>query len=172
MYSRALTEAMEMLSLDRRTIFVGQAVAYDGQAAFRTFAKVPMGKRLEMPVVEDFQMGFCTGLSLVGLIPVCFYPRMDFLIIAANQLLNHLDKIPLMGAFRPKVIIRVAVGRSTPLDPGPQHVQDYAHALDAMLHTVRVVTLEDAHAVKRRYREALESKHSTILVERMSLYDL
>ena len=64
-----------------------------------------MGKRIEMPICEDFTVGFCTGLALEGYIPVCFIPRWDFLILAANQIINHLDKIPLLGGFKPKVII-------------------------------------------------------------------
>lgn len=161
---------MGMLAEDPRTLFVGQAVAYAGQAAFPSFADVPPSKRIEMPVVEDFQMGFCTGLALQGYVPVCFYPRMDFLIIAANQLVNHLDKIPLLGGFRPKVIIRTAIGRKRPLDPGPQHTGDYTHALRDMLKTVRVIELCTAKYVYDSYCEALACDGSVILVEKMEKY--
>jgi pyruvate/2-oxoglutarate/acetoin dehydrogenase E1 component len=161
---------MRMLAKDPRTLFVGQAVAYAGQAAFPSFDGVPMRKRIEMPVVEDFQMGFCTGLAMQGFIPVCFYPRFDFLLIAVNQLVNHLDKIPLMGGFKPKVIIRTAVGRKKPLDPGPQHTGDYTHAFREMLKTVRVVELRTAHYVYDSYVEALACPESVILVEHMEKY--
>lgn len=161
---------MAMLAEDERTLFVGQAVAYPGQAAFPTFADVPMEKRIEMPVVEDFQMGFCTGLALQGYIPVSFYPRMDFLIIAANQLVNHLDKIPLLGRFRPKVIIRTAVGRKTPLDPGPQHTQNHTRALREMLQTIRVIELCNERYVFESYLEALNCDESVIVVEHMGKY--
>lgn len=52
-YYHELTAAMKWLAEDVRTIFVGQAVRYDGQAAFDTFRDVPMSKRIEMPVCED-----------------------------------------------------------------------------------------------------------------------
>ena len=78
-----------MLARQPNSLFVGQAVAYDGQAAFKTFAKVPKAKLLEMPVVEDFQMGFCIGLALEGYIPVCFFPRIDFMLLALNHKCQH-----------------------------------------------------------------------------------
>lgn len=169
-YADAAAAAMAELAADPRTIFVGQSVAYDGQAMFPSFAAVPMERRIEMPVAEDFQLGMCTGLALQGFIPVCFYPRMDFFIIATNQLVNHLDKMPLMGGFRPKVIMRTAVGRSAPLDPGPQHVQNHVGALRAMLHTVRVMELGAAEQVVPGYREALAIPESVVVVEQMQHY--
>jgi len=164
-----LNKAMRWLAGKPSTLFVGQAVVYPGQAAFKTFEGVPMDQRIEMPVAEDFQMGFCTGLSLQGYVPIAFYPRWDFLLIAANQLVNHLDKLPYFG-WRPKVIIRVGVGTTSPLDPGPQHCQDHSDAFSDMLDTVSVVRIESAADVMPAYRDAYESKYSTIVVEPMSLY--
>lgn len=169
-YFEELTKAMGVLAAHPQTLFVGQATKYSGQAAFPTFREVPGDRRIEMPVCEDFQMGFCIGLSLEHYIPVCFYPRWDFLLIAANQLVNHLDKIPLMTGFKPKVIIRTAVGRSSPLNPGPQHTQNHTHAFRQMLHTVDVHELFKAEYIVPTYQKALESERSCIVVEHMDKY--
>mgnify|MGYP001574843963 FL=1 len=131
-YKEAITNAMGMLAEHQNTLFVGQTVIYGGQAMFATLRDVPKDRRIEMPVAEDFQMGFCTGLALEGFIPVSVYPRWDFLLLAANQLVNHLDKLPLMGNFRPKVIIRTGVGPTVPLDAGPQHTQNHTAAFRLM----------------------------------------
>lgn len=160
---------MLMLAEQPNTLFVGQAVKYPGQAAFKSFDGVPMDRRIEMPVTEDLQMGFCTGLALAGFLPVSFYTRWDFLLLAANQLVNHLDKMPSMG-WSPKVIIRTSVGRSTPLDPGPQHKQDHSAAFRLMLDTVEVVELREAEDIMPQYIKALHSQYPTILVENMSRY--
>jgi hypothetical protein len=85
-------------------------------------------------------------------------------------LVNHLDKIPLMGGFRPKVIIRTAVGRSKPLYPGPQHVQDYTDAMKMMLRSVRVVEILRAGDVMPAYITALGCQESVLVVEHMSQY--
>jgi pyruvate/2-oxoglutarate/acetoin dehydrogenase E1 component len=161
---------MAMLASHPKTLFVGQAIRYDGQRAHATFKDVPMEKRIEMPVCEDFQMGFCTGLALEGYIPISFFPRWDFLIIAANQLVNHLDKIPLLGGFRPKVIIRTAVGAKSPLDPGPQHTQNHSLAMLDMLKTIWVCQIFSAEQVMPSYRWALENSQPVIMVEHMDRY--
>ena len=65
---------------------------------------MPSKKKIETPVFEDAQMGMSIGLSLEGFIPITCFPRFDFLILAMNQLVNHLDKIRFMsrGEMRPK----------------------------------------------------------------------
>ena len=80
-----MNRAMRMLAEDERTIFVGQNVVYGGQFMFSTLEGVPMEKRLEFPVAEDFQLGFCLGLAIEGYIPVCIYPRIDFLLLALRS---------------------------------------------------------------------------------------
>lgn len=169
MYLSELTRAMTMLAQHPRSLFVGQAVKYPGQAAFKTFDGVPMEKRIEMPVAEDFQLGFCTGLAIEGYLPISFFPRWDFLLIAANQLVNHLDKLPVFG-WRNKVIIRTAVGRTKPLYPGPQHSQNHTIAFRQMLTSIAVVELKTAEEIVPAYEEAMKAMHSTILVEHMGLY--
>jgi pyruvate/2-oxoglutarate/acetoin dehydrogenase E1 component len=169
-YAEALRTAMGILAADERTLFLGQAVKYPGQAAFKTFDLVPTERRIELPVAEDFQMGLCAGLALEGFIPVSFYCRWDFLLLAANQLVNHLDKMWLMG-WRPKVIIRVAVGRTKPMDPGLQHLGDYTEAFRLMLKTIVSCELLNAEDIVPAYQRALDRDLSTILVERMDLYE-
>ena len=169
-YLQAITDAMTALAERPKTLFVGQSVKYDGQRGHATFAGVPMERRIEMPICEDFTVGFCTGLALEGYIPICFIPRWDFLILAANQIVNHLDKFPLLGDFRPKVIIRTAVGTNRPLDPGPQHTQDYTQAFASMLRTMDVYQVHSAFQVRETYKRAMETPESCIVVERMEHY--
>ena len=159
-----------MLAEHPRTVFVGQSMRFKGQTMFPPFHAVPMDKRIELPVVEDFQMGFCTGLALEGFIPVSVYPRWDFLILAANQLVNHLDKLPLMGDFRPKVIIRVGIGPKVPLDPGPQHTQDHTAAFRLILKTVEVLEIRTAKEVLPCYEHALACEGSALVIEHLEKY--
>ena len=167
MYRDELTEAMGRIATLTNSVFVGQSVIYGGQAMFPTLKDVPMEKRIEFPVAEDLLMGFCTGLALTGQLPVCIYPRMDFLLLASNQLVNHLDKLyPEL-----RMIIRVAVGSKHPINAGPQHTQDHSFALDNMLENVEIVQLEAPDMIKPCYEEALNRKGSTILVEYTSLYN-
>ena len=75
-YKEEIVKAMALMAGDERTIFIGQSVRFSGHIMFETLeeAKVPMDKRIEMPVFEDTQMGISIGLALEGFIPVSIYP--------------------------------------------------------------------------------------------------
>ena len=169
-YYDCLTEAMTRLSAEPQVLFLGQSIAYPGQAMHDTLRNVPPSKRLEFPVAEDFQMGYSLGLALTGQLPVCIYPRMDFLLLAANQLVNHLDKLPEMGWPEAKVIIRVAVGSLVPINAGPQHTQDHTQAFACMLRNVRVRSLIRAEQIIPAYESAARRPESTLLIEYASEY--
>jgi pyruvate/2-oxoglutarate/acetoin dehydrogenase E1 component len=173
-YKDELTKAMELLAKDERVIFIGQQIIYPGSIMYSTLQGIPSSKKIELPLIEDAQMGMSIGLSLEGHIPVSIYPRMDFLIIATNQLANHLDKIEEMscGRFKPKVIIRTAIGSTKPLYPGIQHCSDYTDALKHMLKNVEVIKLTTSKDIVPSYEYALERKdeRSTLLIEVADLY--
>jgi pyruvate/2-oxoglutarate/acetoin dehydrogenase E1 component len=172
-YFDALTQAMGRLAEDRNSIFVGQGVGCAGTTMTDTLASVPKDKLLEFPVAEDMQMGFCIGLALEGKLPICVFPRWNFMICATNQIVNHLDRLSTYsrGHFNPKVIIRVAVPIVSPFYPGPQHDDDFTEAFRLMLRSVKVVTLQTADAIEREYKKAASAPHSTILVEYTKLYN-
>ena len=161
---------MEMLAAQPNTIFMGQAVAYPGTAMFGTLRNVPMEKRVELPVAEDMQMGMAIGASLNGLLPICIYPRWNFLLLATSQLVLHLDKLPLYSDYRPKVIIRTAVATDSPLNPGVQHLGDFTDAYRSMLKTVVVRKIGQAQQVMSIYEAALKREKSTLIIESLSQY--
>ncbi len=171
-YFKEISRAMTWLGEQKDTIFLGQSVAYPGNALYRTLADVPMRKRIEMPVMEDTQMGISIGLALGGNCPISIFPRMDFLICAMNQLVNHLDKLEEFthGEYSAKIIIRTCVGSKIPLDPGVQHSGDYTEALRGLLRNISVVKLTEPNQVIPAYREAYESEKSVIVVEMGELY--
>ena len=172
-YIECLVEAMKLLGENKNTIFVGQSVKYKGTGLFWTLEKVPMEKRIELPVFEDVQMGVSIGLALEGYAPVSIYPRMDFLVLALNQLVNHLDKFEEMSdkSFKPKVIIRTAIGSVKPLFPGPQHIQDHTEAIKFMCKNIHVVKLTNKEMIIPEYQKALDREQSTILIEIPDLYE-
>jgi pyruvate/2-oxoglutarate/acetoin dehydrogenase E1 component len=170
-YFSELCRAMQILGERDDTIFLGQAVEYAGTGMTKSFDGVPRDKLLELPVFENTQLGMSIGLSLQGFLPISVFPRWNFLIAAACQLVNHLDKIPVYSAFKPRVLIRVASGSVSPLDPGPQHLGDFGPAFKLMLRTVRVVMMINTAMVFPSYYDALRRGGSTILVEYPALYE-
>jgi len=160
---------MEILAQDDRVVFLGQAVSVPGTAMFNTLKDVAPSKRIELPVEEEMQMGMCNGMALTGLVPVCVYPRWNFLLLAINQIVNHLDKISEMssGGYSPKVIIRTAIGSERPLHPQSQHVGDFTDALRLMCRNIEVIRLEEADEILPAYEKALKRTDgkSTLVVE-------
>lgn len=174
-YADALTAAMDHLGQDPRVVFLGQAVAVPGTAMFGTLKNIPLNRRIELPVEEDMQMGMSIGLALKGAIPVSIFPRWNFLLLAANQLVNHLDKMSELcpGTLPPKVIIRTSIGSERPLHPGPQHVGDHTEAFRAMCPRMEIVRLEEAADIVPAYAHALARPDgkSTLLVEYGDYYN-
>jgi pyruvate/2-oxoglutarate/acetoin dehydrogenase E1 component len=167
-----LTSAMTWLGKQPDTIFLGQSVAYPGNALYKTLKYVPMEKRIELPVIEDCQLGFSIGLSLVGKVPISIFPRMDFLLCATNQLVNHLDKLEEMthGEYHAKVIIRTCIGSTKPLYPGVQHCGDYTEGLKALCKNVKVIRL--CGNIVEEYMKVYEGNESAILIEEADSYGL
>lgn len=169
-YFEALIDAMAMLGHEEQTVFLGQGVGNPGTSMSDSFSHVPKEKLIEMPVAEDLQMGMAIGMSLSGLLPVCVFPRWNFMLCAVNQLVNHLDRLQFISEYRPKVIIRVAAPSTSPFYPGPQHDDDFTDAFRVMLRNVMVTTLMHPSSVVPAYRAAFQRSGSTILVEYTDMY--
>ena len=170
-YFSELCRAMKELGERDDTVFLGQAVSYAGTGMTKSFENVPREKLIELPVFENTQLGMSIGLSLAGFLPISVFPRWNFLLAACDQLVNHLDKIPLYSPYRPRVLIRVASGNRVPLDPGPQHLGEFSHAFKPILKTVRVVQLLEPRRIVAQYMREAQAGGSAIFVEFPAMYD-
>lgn len=168
-YYDEIKRAMSVLAEHPKTIFIGQAVEYEGTGLYESLKHLPTHKKIELPVAEYLQTGMANGMAIEGMIPVSTYPRWNFLLLGTDQIVNHLDKFSTMsnGKCKPKVIIRVAVGSEKPIDPQCQHKGNFSKAFASMLNTIEVVELIEADQIVPAYERALnrEDGVSTILVE-------
>jgi pyruvate/2-oxoglutarate/acetoin dehydrogenase E1 component len=166
-YKDEIIKSMEWLAKKDNTIFVGQSVKYSGNAIYNTLKTIDEERRIEVPVFEEVQMGMCTGMALNGLVPICCFPRFDFILRCMDSLVNHLDKMQHMteGTFKPKVIMRTSIGAKNPLDGGIQHTQDYSDPIMRMLHEVNVVSLHEPEQIFPEFENAYKIDCSTLLIE-------
>lgn len=166
-YKEQLIKSMKWLGEKDNTLFLGQATAFSGHAISGTLSDVPQDKLIELPVMEEVQMGMSAGLSLEGFIPISIYPRFNFMILSINQLVNHIDTMREMTKSQlvPRVITRVAVGAKKPLDGGSQHTQDFTNALKKMLSDTVVVELEEPEQIFPAFQDAYYHNGSTVLIE-------
>src|SRR6185369_2833749 len=112
--------------------------------------------------------------AIEGLTPICIFPRWNFLLLAADQLVNHLDKMYEIsaGGYDPKVIIRVMTPSCHPFDPGPQHNADYFGIFNQLLPSINVIELSGPAIIRREYEDALTGSGSTLLIEHAALYNV
>lgn len=168
-YFNELKKAMSFLAEHPKTIFIGQAVEYEGTGLFDSLCHLPNNKRLELPVAEYLQTGLANGMAIEGMIPVAVYPRWNFLLMGTDQIVNHLDKFISMsdGKCIPKVIIRVAIGSEHPVDPQCQHKGNFTDSFRSMLKNTEVIELNNPEDIMPAYEKALmrEDGVSTIVVE-------
>ena len=174
-YFDEIKRSMEYLAKNKNTIFLGQAVSVPGTAMFNTLKDINKKKKIELPVAEEMQMGMSLGMALEGYIPVTIYPRWNFLLLATNQLVNHLDKISEISnnKINPQIIIRTAVGSQRPLFPGYQHIGNMSSAFKKMLSNVEIIELFEPKDIFPAYKKAFyrEDGKSTILVEFQDFYN-
>ena len=169
-YKIALTNAMSDLAKLDETIFIGQQIIYAGNPMSTTLTEVPKEKMIEVPVMEETQMGMSLGLAITGKTVISFYPRWDFLISAANQLINHIDKFELMTEKKVNILIRVGKGANIPLDPGHQHKANYLDEFKSMCPNIEFHDLKTKVDVELAYKYAM-SGGVHVLVEYPELYN-
>jgi pyruvate/2-oxoglutarate/acetoin dehydrogenase E1 component len=168
-YYEELKKAMTLLAEHPKTIFIGQAVEYEGTGLYDSLVHLPNNKKIEFPVAEYLQCGLANGMAIEGLIPISTFPRWNFLLMGVDQIVNHLDKFVSMsdGMCAPRVIIRVAVGSEQPVDPQCQHKGNFSEAFRCMVKNTEIIELFEPEDIVPAYKKALDrdDKKNTILVE-------
>lgn len=175
-YKDSIAQAMcDILHQNEWAVLLGQGVS-DPTGIFGTTLglaeKFGKDRVIDMPIMEEGMTGIAVGMALNGLYPVQTHIRVDFLVLAMNQLVNMAAKYRYMygGAFEVPMLIRAVVGRSW--GQGPQHSQSlqslFAHVPG--LTVIMPSTAEDAYY---SYIYAATSyKNPVISIEHRFLYDL
>jgi pyruvate/2-oxoglutarate/acetoin dehydrogenase E1 component len=169
-YKDALTNAMTKLAKMDDTIFIGQQIVYAGNPMSTTLGDVPKEKMIEVPVMEETQMGMSLGLAMTGKRVITFYPRWDFIISATNQLINHLDKYEMMTDKKVNIIIRLGKGSDKPLDPGHQHKGSYIEEFKSLCKNIEFHDLKTPFDIYNSYEYAIGEGGIHCLVEYPELY--
>jgi len=157
---------MNWLAKQPDVVFVGQNICYPQNHIYDSLTEVPAEKKIEFPVAENFQLGFSIGLALTGKTVISIFPRWDFLVLAADQIINHLDKFRYLykGNFFPRIIIRTAVGSTSPLHPGEQHCQDHTHAFISACDNISFFQTSSKDALKHYQIAYMDSVNYPIIV--------
>lgn len=160
---------MGFLAEQSDTLFIGNGLL-NGDRIYGTLEKVPTIKCIEMPVAENLTAGVAAGLSLRKYRPIVVFQRMDFMLIAADAIINHIALMPKMSGeqFNMPVIIRCIVGsQSKKFDVGCQHNKDFSELFKPYIKTY---ILDSADKVEVAYKEAYASSEPSLMVEYKDSY--
>ena len=107
-------------------------------------------------------------------IPICIY-SMELLLLAMNQLINHLNNLNELteNKLKSKIIIRTAVGSIRPLHPQSQHVGDFTNEIKKNYNNINVIKITNPNKIFEVYKHAYERKDniSSLIVEVADYYN-
>lgn len=168
-YLQEINRGMRLLN-EAGCIFIGQAVEYKGTGITHQIKALENPRVLELPVCEELQSGMALGMAITGDKVVSIYPRFDFAILACNQLINHIDKWADLHGGNPKVITKICIGSTHPLNAGFQHTMDHSEAFRLMCKNTKVYNLLYKHRIYDSYQKALYEDGPAVLIEHGDLY--
>jgi len=174
-YAMAINEALHhAMALNPKVILIGEGVP-DPKAIFGTTSglreKFGHQRVFDMPLAENGLTGICIGAALTGMRPVMVHQRIDFALLALDQLINNAAKWHYMfnGLARVPLVVRLIIGRGW--GQGPQHSQSL-QALFAHIPGLKVVMPTTAYDAKGMLISAIEDDNPVIFIEHRWLHSL
>jgi pyruvate/2-oxoglutarate/acetoin dehydrogenase E1 component len=121
------------------------------------------------PLSEDAMTGAAIGMALAGMRPVHVHIRMDFLLLAMNQLLNVAAKSRYMygGRVNVPLVVRAMIGKSW--GQGAQHSQGL-HSMFMHVPGIKVVAPATPYDAKGCLAAAIRDDNPVLYVEHRLLH--
>jgi pyruvate/2-oxoglutarate/acetoin dehydrogenase E1 component len=172
-YAEAIHEAIDQeMTRDPSVIVLGLGVD-DFKGIYGTTlglaGKFGRDRVSDTPLSEDAMTGTAIGAALAGLRPIHVHIRMDFLLLAMNQIVNIAAKSRYMygGQVSVPIVIRSIIGKSW--GQGAQHSQGL-HALFMHVPGLRVVAPSTPYDAKGCLIESIRDDNPVMFVEHRLLY--
>lgn len=172
-FADAIREGLDQaMAQDSRVIVIGEGVP-DPKAIFNTTAGLRethgAARVFDMPLAENGLTGICIGAALAGMRPVMVHQRIDFALLALDQLVNNAAKWHYMfdGKASVPLVVRMIVGRGW--GQGPQHSQSL-QAMFAQIPGLKVIMPTTAHDAKGMLIAAIEDNSPVIFIEHRWLH--
>ncbi|MBD23668.1 MAG: alpha-ketoacid dehydrogenase subunit beta [Candidatus Marinimicrobia bacterium] len=174
-YSEAINEAIfTAMELDSSVICYGLGVP-DPKGVFGTTIglqeKFGKTRVFDMPTSENAMTGVAIGASLNGIRPIVTHQRLDFFLLAMDQLINNAAKWHYMfgGERSVPITIRLIIGRGW--GQGPTHSQNL-QAVFSHIPGLKVVMPTTAADAKGLLLECIFDDNPTIFLEHRWLHNL
>lgn len=169
----AIREAL-VVSLERHSdaIVIGQGVPDASQTYGTTkglIDKFGPKRVLDMPISEASMVGIMMGASITGLRPIMTFARLEFALLAIDQLVNQSAKWHYMfnGEVNVPLTFRFIVGRGW--GQGAQHSQSL-HAWFAHIPGLKVVMPSTPYDLKGLLIASIEDPNPVVFIEHRWLH--
>ncbi len=172
-YVEALNEAQEQeMKRDPRVFLLGLGVDdFKGimGSTKGLVDKLGPDRIFDTPLSEDAMTGVAIGAAIAGLRPIHVHIRMDFVLLAMNQLVNIAAKSKYMygGSYSVPLVVRSLIGRSW--GQGAQHSQAL-QALFMHIPGLKVVAPSTPYDAKGCLIESIRDNNPVIFIEHRMLY--
>jgi len=174
-FVQALNEALDLCMANDPRVFIMGLGAPDAAAIFGSTKGLaekygPM-RVLDTPVAEHAMTGVALGTALDGMRPVMTHIRLEFAMLAIDQIVNQAAKWHYMFGGQAKVplVIRMVVGRGW--GQGPQHSQSL-QSWFAHVPGLKVVMPATPHDAKGLLISAIEDDNPVVFIEHRWLYNV
>jgi pyruvate dehydrogenase E1 component beta subunit len=173
-YREAIHEALnQSMEINPLVFIIGEGVP-DPNGIFGTTVglkeKYGGSRVLDMPLSENAMTGVCIGAALVGMRPIMIHQRIDFSLLALDQIMNNAAKWHYIfgGQSSVPLIIRLIIGRGW--GQGAQHSQNL-QALFAHTPGLKVLMPSTAYDAKGLLISSVEDNNPVIFIEHRWLYN-
>jgi len=172
-YPEAIREAIEQeMERDPCVIVIGEGVDDPKRILGTTkglLEKFGSERVFDTPLSEDGMTGVSIGAALAGLRPIHTHIRMDFMLLAMNQIINMAAKMHYMfgGEVFVPMVIRSMIGKSW--GQGPQHSQSF-YPLFMNIPGLKVIAPTNPYDAKGCLISAIRDNNPVIFVEHRLLY--
>ncbi len=174
-FTEAILDATDQLmTADPNVYLMGLGVP-DPKGVFGTTIglqeKYGSDRVMDMPTSENAMTGIAVGSAIVGMRPIMTHQRVDFFLLALDQLVNNAAKWHYMfgGQMKVPLVIRLVIGRGW--GQGPQHSQTL-HSYFAHIPGLKVVMPSTPYDAKGLLVSAVQDDNPVIYLEHRWLHNI
>ena len=173
--SQAINEATIMaMKKDKKVFVIGEGVN-DPKEIFGTTKnlkkKFTEKRVIETPISENAMTGLCIGSAMMGLKPIQIHQRVDFALLALEQIINNCAKAFFVSNSKHTVplVIRMIIGRGW--GQGPMHSQ-ILDSLFAQIPGLKVIMPTFPKDFKGMLLSAIRDSNPVVVLEHRWLHNI
>ncbi|RLG31622.1 alpha-ketoacid dehydrogenase subunit beta [Methanosarcinales archaeon] len=173
-YVQAINETLhQMMEKDKSVFLIGQGVNtpwYAGGSTIGLLKRFGPERIFDTPVSEDGVTGAAVGAALAGMRPILFHARMDFMLYAMDQIINHAANWYYMfgGQLSVPLTIWGIINR------GGEQAAQHSQALQAMFTHIpglKVVMPSTPYDAKGLLVASIEDDNPVVYIDERWLYN-